>query len=359
MTELLRPQGYSFDPNGVGDESGGIFGLPYTVEDANLVLLPVPWEATTSYGRGTSRGPQAVREASPQLDLFDYELGKLGLARPWEFGIALESEDPWIVTANEEASRLALPIIEQGGCSGGSAGLEADLQRVNQLSEQLQVRLADRVRSLRQQGKLVGVLGGDHSTPLGVIQAFSEEFPGLGVLQIDAHADLRVAYEGFVQSHASIMHNVLEQTSVSRVVQVGIRDLCEAEFRRIEGEKRLRTFFDSDLQERLMLGDGWDALCTEVVEALPEYVYVSFDIDGLEPVYCPHTGTPVAGGLSFVQATHLLRRLVTSGRKMVGFDLNEVAPGADQWDGNVGARLLYRLSGLLLWSHGARDVDTV
>ena len=341
-----------YDSDGASEHGVGIFGLPLTAEESSLILIPVPWEATTSYGRGTAGGPRAILEASPQLDLFDAELGQLGLAQPWQYGLFMEGEDPAVVAANVEACRLAEPIIALGGRI--EEGLATSLARVNELSAQLNAWVTRRVRHWRAQGKLVGLVGGEHSTPFGAVEAFLEEYPGLGILQIDAHADLRERYEGFEHSHASIMHN-LASTKVSRIVQVGVRDYSEGEYRMATSHPKLRTFFDYALKERLCQGETWHALCEEIVALLPENVYVSFDIDGLEPALCPNTGTPVAGGLRFHEAVYLLKTLHRAGKRLVGFDLNEVAPGSDQWDGNVGARILYKLCGLTLLSAGARD----
>jgi agmatinase len=194
---------------------------------------------------------------------------------------------------------------------------------------------------------VVGV-GGDHSTVYGIIRAYAEKYPGLGVLHVDAHADLRDAYEGFTWSHASIFHNVMTRLpGVSKLVQVGIRDLGEAEFQFSEDSGgRIVTHYDARTKARQHEGVAWRDLCVEMVSALPQDVYVSFDIDGLDPTLCPHTGTPVPGGLSFAEASTLIGEVVRSGRKIVGLDLNEVAPGLDsEWDGNVGARLLYKMIG--------------
>jgi agmatinase len=125
---------------------------------------------------------------------------------------------------------------------------------------------------------------------------------------------------------------------------VGIRDLCEEEASVVQRAMgRVEVFYDDDLKEKLYSGESWDSLCTQIISRLPDLVYVSFDIDGLDPKLCPGTGTPVPGGLEFQQATHLLKRVVQSGKKIIGFDLCEVAPGASDWDANVGARMLYHL----------------
>ncbi len=168
------------------------------------------------------------------------------------------------------------------------------------------------------------------------------------MLHVDAHADLRVKYQGFERSHASIMNNVMNATwKPEKLVQVAIRDFSQEEFAMIRERKDISTFFDLYLKRDLFEGKSWSEICAKIVEVLPSHVYVSFDIDGLSPEYCPHTGTPVPGGLTFDQANYLLSAVVHSGRRIVGFDLNEVAPGEDEWDGNVGARLLYKMCG---WS---------
>jgi agmatinase len=338
----------SIDPGSpaLGD---GIFGLPHTPDQAGVILVPVPWEPTTSYGKGTARGPSAILRASRQVDLFDRQTG-----RPYEAGIAMLDVDPEIVRWNAAACIAAEPIIAAGGEIGGDADLEARLARVNELGAQLNQRVASIAASWIERGKIVGVVGGDHSAPFGCIAAHAERYPDLGVLHVDAHADLREAYEGFTDSHASILYNVVERLPrVAKVVQVGIRDYCEEEHERIQRSGgRIQTFFDGDIAKRVFDGEPWSRMLDEIVEALPPKVYVTFDIDGLDPVLCPHTGTPVPGGLSFNQAVALLGRVVESGRCIVGFDLNEVAPGpeGDEWDGNVGARLLYKMIGFALLS---------
>ncbi len=338
----------SFDP-GAPALGGGIFGLPHTPDEARVVLVPVPWEPTTSYARGTAQGPAAILHASRQVDLFDLETG-----RPYEAGIALLDVDPDIAAWNAEACAAAEPVIAAGGVPPGDAALGARLARVNELSVLLNERVASIARTWMARGKLVGVLGGDHAAPLGAIAAHAERWPGMGVLHLDAHADLRDAYEGFTFSHASIMHNVTTRLpGVARLVQIGIRDLSEEEHARIEGSRgRVTALLDAEVARRQFEGEPFAKIARAAVELLPRHVYLSFDIDGLDPALCPHTGTPVPGGLSFQQAAALLAYVEESGRTIVGLDLCEVAPGpeGDDWDGNVGARLLYKMIGFALRS---------
>jgi agmatinase len=335
-----------FDPNAAASPDSGLYGLPHTPDEAQVVVVPVPWEATTSYRAGTARGPSAILRASKQVDLFDVETG-----RPYDSGIAMLDTDEEIVAWNAEARALAEPII----LSGGGDGDDPAIVRVNALSARLNERVYGIAKTWLERRKLVALLGGDHSTPFGLIRAVAEKHKGMGVLHLDAHADLRDAYEGFTDSHASIMFNVCERIpEVGRLVQVAIRDLGEAEHEYARArKKRIHQYHDATLAFRRARGDTWGKLCDEIVGQLPAEVYLSFDIDGLEPSFCPHTGTPVPGGLSFSDVCVLLRTLVESRRRIVGLDLNEVAPSfddGDEWDANVGARLLYKMIGWALVS---------
>jgi agmatinase len=337
----------AFDPNAAAERDAGIYGLPHTPDEARVILLPIPWDATTSYRPGASGGPRAIFEASMQVDLYDAEVGK-----PYERGIAMLPENAELRSWNEEARASAEEVIEAAGRVAGNPALEAALTRVNALSERLNEVVYLETKRLLGQGRIAAVVGGDHSSPYGAIRAYAERFPGIGVLHVDAHADLRRAYEGFTHSHASIMENVMHIEGVARIVQVGVRDFCEEELDRIVSSGgRVRTFFDVNLAAARARGALADSFAA-AVSALPEAVYVSFDIDGLDPALCPHTGTPVPGGLGFHEASALLGAVVHSGRRIVGFDLNEVAPGEgdDEWDANVGARILYKLIGWTLLS---------
>lgn len=336
-----------FDPNAAAAPGSGIFGLPFGPGESNVVLLPVPFEATTSYGGGTAKGPAAILRASHQVDLYDSETGK-----PYEEGIAMLPEAAAVRRWNAEAKKLAAPVIRAGGATTKARRRAAE--RVNAIGERVNAFVRDATREWLALGKIVGIVGGDHSVPFGAIEAIAEQHPGVGILHFDAHADLREAYEGFTWSHASIFHNVHRRLrSVERIVQVGVRDLGEDEMSLIHGsEGRITTYFASDLFTRRFEGEHWARLADEIAAQLPKEVYVSFDVDGLDPTLCPHTGTPVPGGLHFHEATAILAAVVRSGRRIVGFDLSEVAPGprGDEWDANVGARLLYKLAGYAILS---------
>lgn len=328
-----------FDPNEPA-RADSLWGLPFTVDDAGLVILPVPWEVTVSYGSGTAGAPSSVLAASVQVDLYDERYPDA-----WKAGLAMAPEPDELRQLNQVMRPKALSVIDAAS-SGNAGSASQELSEVNRACE----RMVDHVRGdaleLLDRGKLVGVLGGDHSVALGLLQALDERLGDFGILHIDAHCDLRYAYEGFVHSHASIMRNALRLSRLSKLIQVGIRDYCDEEIDVIgRSGDRIQIHTDRALSRRRFHGETWAVIVDEVLAGLPENVYVSFDVDGLDPSLCPGTGTPVPGGLGYEEALYLVERLTETGRTIVGFDLSEVSPAPEhgEWDANVGARLLFRL----------------
>jgi agmatinase len=348
-----RGRSMSFDPNGTSLEGSGLFGLPFDKEQCRLHILPVPWEVTTSYGAGASRGPDAILNASYQVDLFDIETGDT-----YTHGYHLLPMPTDIAVKNFEMKTKAREVLEYIETGREHEATPQTLQKeINSASEMVNEFVYRASKETLSSGRIPAVLGGDHSTPFGLIRAVAESTGGdFGVLHIDAHADLRDAYQGYTNSHASIMHNVMEKLSPKALVQVGIRDFSQGEFEYIQKNKgRIHTYFDLPLKHRLNRGETWQALCKEIVSHLPKNVHISFDIDGLTPDLCPNTGTPVPGGLSYDQALMLLTTVAESGRRIVGFDLTEVAApegSESEWDGNVGARLLFKLCGWTMITNG-------
>jgi agmatinase len=334
----------NFNPDDTLSAANGVFGLPFSETDAQLCVVPVPWEATTSYGGGTAQGPKAILAASPQLDLFDLRFRSI-----WQKGIYLTRPLKQLKSWNARAKRAAQSVAKS--LEKGHAPSRTALTTVNSISDQVMRLVETECARLRARKKIVAVLGGDHSSPLGLIKTLDKEKIRFGILHFDAHLDLRESYQGFRHSHASIMFNVLREcTYLTALVGVGYRDFSQAEYNLSQSDQRITTFFDRDVKARLLRGEPWAAITDEIVERLPQHVYVSFDIDGLDPAFCPNTGTPVPGGLSYDQAVAVLERVVESGRTIIGFDLVEVAPGRLEWDANVGARLLYQLCGWCLKS---------
>jgi agmatinase len=324
-----------FDANSAAIDEG-IFGLPFRESEAECVVIPVAWEATVSYRGGTSKAPPAILEASKQVDLWDEDY-----PYAWKNGIALVEGQ---VVSPENAQR-AKKLVENFRESEDPIVLT----EVNELCGIMVEDVRSHCQRILRNGQLPFLLGGDHSTALGIIQAQADEGP-VGILQIDAHMDLREAYEGFKYSHASVMYNALSHQNVKSLVQVGIRDYCEEENdRAIDNSERIAVFTDRSLAMQKQNGRSWKDICDEIVSSLPERVHLSVDVDGLEPSLCPNTGTPVPGGLQWNKFFQLVSTVGNSGRKLVSIDLVETGyhPHSD-WDANVSSRILFRLSSIAL-----------
>lgn len=338
-----KSQTKKFDPTTTISSEFGIFGIPLTEAECRLVLLPVPWEVTTSYGVGASNGPRIIRQASEQIDLFDFET-----KNAYEAGYFMKEISEEVLAKSKKYKELAQKVIAlKTQQSDDTAQIDQLLSEVNTASKELTEWVYNQTKNILTAGKLFGLVGGDHSTPLGAIKAICEQHKDVGILHIDAHSDTRKAYQGFEESHASIMYNVMHLAQKpAKLVQVGIRDFCEEEYNFVQSRSDIKTFFDIGIKQRLLKGESWASVAADIVNELPSKVYISFDIDGLDPRFCPSTGTPVIGGLSVDEVFFLFNLMAQSGRQIVGFDLNEVSSGkADEseWDGNVGARMLYKL----------------
>lgn len=285
-------------PAGLPLNFGGIEGEAATLERAKAVVLPVPYDFSVTYQSGTRWGPQAILSASRNMELWDDELGPT-----WTHGIH------------------TAPELEPT-----ALGPEAMCERVEQATAWI---LA--------QGKLPAILGGEHSITAGAVRATKRAFPKLSVLQIDAHADMRDAYLDSPYSHACVMRRIREMVPAA---SVGIRSLSEEEAAHLKAHPApvwsVRGF-------RALKGD-----LAPILDALTDDVFVTFDLDGLDPGILPGTGTPEPGGLDWYEACDLLAA-VAARKRIVGFDVVELAPLA----GNVisdflAARLVYRLIGYAL-----------
>jgi agmatinase len=331
----------SFDPNSISLADSGLFGLPYKPQESDLLIIPVPWDVTTSNGSGSAKSPDAFIKASKQIDLYHPDLPEF-----WKVKTALDTVHMEWNDLNKFYRKKALEAIEMqeaGITAGQSRKLTSLLKEVNDQCKDLNNWVYETAKQHLDKGGIVGVLGGDHSCPLGLMKALVEKHGQIGILQIDAHADLREAYEGFEYSHASIFHNALKMKGVMNLLQVGVRDYCKEETEVRNSESRIKCYDDRDLKRFLFGGNTWDNLCAEMIAGLPEKVYISFDIDGLEPSLCPSTGTPVSGGLTFSESTYLIKKIADSGRTIIGFDLCEVVGKKGTIDANIGARILFEL----------------
>lgn len=342
----------NFDPSQPGLADATIFGLPFSEKQSEIIVIPVPWEVTVSYGSGASKGPEAILEASFQVDLNHQDFPEL-----WKLGIYFDEYPEKLKRKSKKYKKLAQPIIEcleAGGNINKNKELRENLIKINDACANMVDIVKHKTIHWLKQNKKPVLVGGDHSTPLGYYQALAEHFGNFGILHLDAHMDLRIAYEGFTFSHASVMYNALQIEQITKIVQVGIRDFCEQEVQVVnQSNNRVLVNTDSDLKKENFEGKTWSKQCDEIIASLPQKVCISFDIDGMYPWYCPNTGTPVPGGFSFEQATYLFNKLAESKKEIIGFDLVEVAPGlTDDWDGNVGARMLFHMCGVLAKNNG-------
>jgi agmatinase len=267
-------------------------------DSSKIVVLPVPYEHTVSYGGGTGRGPKGILDASKYVEFYDEELGtelckKVGIA--------------------------TLPAV--------SFGKRAD--------EKAMTKIYDSVKKLLADDKFVAVLGGEHTISQAPIKAYLEKYPDLSVLHFDAHADLRDTYEGSKFSHACVMARVCEFMDPTRLVQIGIRALSteEVEFIRRKG---VTTFY----AHQIRASENWIAA---VLPRLSQNVYVSFDVDAFDPPIMPSTGTPEPNGLFWPETMKLLH-LVGQQKNIVGFDVVEFAPNSSvQHPDYTAAKLTYKL----------------
>lgn len=340
-----------FNPDGVGVDTGTYFGFPFETHQAELVLISAPWDVTVSYGTGTAYAPDALIEASTQLDFYD------PLAPgEWRRGIATADIDYDLQECSQRLRTDAVKAIDhlEGGGRPDDDYVVRKIRRVNEGCAAMNANIRAQAARWLDDGKLVGLVGGDHSTPYGLIRALGERHPSFGLLHIDAHCDLREAYEGFEFSHASVMFNVLRDVpQVTKLIQVAVRDFSQTEAAMAASSGgRIEQFCDHALAAAAYEGTPWSEQCRRIVERLPQEVYISFDIDGLTIENCPHTGTPVNGGITFNQAVYLIDCVVRAGRRIIGFDVVEVVPSADdRIDAVTGARILWKLCSLTLKSN--------
>lgn len=340
-----------YDPNSVSNPDNNIFGLPTNEDNARLVIVPIPWEVTVSYGSGTARAPEAILKASFQIDLFDSEMPEA-----WKQGFYMRPVDKKILMKSDylrKEAELYIDYISHGEDVAANQFMSKTFKEVNEGGNYLNNWVYEQTKALLAKDKLVGILGGDHSAPLGYMKAIGEKHGDFGILQIDAHCDLRESYEGFNYSHASVFYNALKEIpQLQKLVQVGIRDYSQSEWEFIkESNYRIITYFDREIKQRQFEGDSWKNIAHEIVSKLPEKVYISFDIDGLDRKLCPHTGTPVPGGFEMEEIFYIFKKVIESGRKIIGFDLSEVGISDSDWNSNVGARVLFKLCNLLVTSN--------
>ncbi len=269
---------------------------------ARIVILPIPYEQTTSYGKGTRKGPNAILNASAYVEFYDDEFDK---ELCFEKGIATL---PALNFKNLEPKE-ALELIHK------SVGM------------------------LISDGKFFVGIGGEHTISLPLIQAHFTAYPKMSILQFDAHSDLRESYEGTKFSHASVMARVCESFDPSRIIQVGIRALCKEEAKFIE-KNNIKTFFASKIRQN-EYGNNWQKA---VVDTLSEQIYITFDVDYFDPSIIPATGTPEPDGFYYNETLEVFREIRRQGKKIIGFDVVELSPIKKLHHPNLTtARLVYKI----------------
>jgi agmatinase len=268
-------------------------------ENSKVVIYSAPLENTVSYGRGTKNAPKAILKASHYVEFYDEETER---ELCFEKGIATLP----VNNLDKLKSKKAIEKIEKD------------------------------ISALLNDDKFVVMLGGEHTVTLGAVKAFHEKFNNLSVLQIDAHSDLRESYEGSIYSHASVMRRVFEINK--SIVQVGIRAQCKEEANFIKA-KKINTFY----MRNIRLATAQKKWQNDVVNSLTQNVYISFDIDGLDPSIVPATGTPEPGGLFWDETLDLIK-LIGKKKNIVGFDIVELAPSRFHSASDfIAAKLLYKI----------------
>lgn len=285
--------------------SSNYFGLPdefSNKDNSKVVIVPVPYEATVSYGKGTSKAPAAVLEASQQVELFDDELW----IEPHKIGIYTHDTIHMEPVIGEESPTAFQPLY-------------------------------DAISPIIETGKFPISIGGEHSLSLGAVKACAQRYPDLSILQIDAHGDLRKSYDGNPYSHASVAYHIYKALPQPLITQVGIRNISQDEVNWLEEDKPNINIFWARQQDR------WNF--HEIVHTLSDNVYLTIDVDGLDSSVMPSTGTPEPGGMSWYQLIDLIKTLCIR-KNVVGADIVELAPipnlhGPDF----LVAKLLYKLIG--------------
>jgi len=277
-------------------------GLPNedtTMETAKAVILPVPYDSTTSYRSGTRDGPGAILAASRNVELYDIQLG----CEPLNFGVH------------------TLPELEPD-MSGPGAMVES---------------VESAVGEILRVDKLPVILGGEHSLSTGSVRALEKHYgKNLSILQLDAHADLRDSYENTPFNHASVMRRVME---IAHLVQVGIRNISKGEMAFVKETRHDGIFWAHDMI------DGFEKHIPQIVERLKTNVFISIDLDVFDPSIMPAVGTPEPGGLNWQQVLALLHAVVDN-KNVIGFDVMELCP----IPGNIApdflaAKLVFKLLG--------------
>ena len=340
---------FSLGRNSSSDNGGYYFRDAMSVQDAEVVLVSAPWAVTSAAGQGAAYTPDAIIDASTAVSLYDAvsQISIEGKVATAEVDYDLQESS---LQLGGDAAKV-VSHIEDGGTLSGDYFIRK-VNRINIGFRDMHRSVGKRVFRFADKGKIVGVVGGDHSVTLGAVRSISSVYPEMGVLFIDGHCDLRQSGKIFAYSHLSIARNIIDEVpQIAKMVQVGARDMSLEEIEFATSHPKIELFSHEDMVRSLYSGENWINICDKIAESLPKQVYISFDIDALTPECCPNTKRPIAGGMSFDQAVILINRVVESGRQIIGFDLTEVVPVSEgSIDSAIGARMLVKLCAAALKS---------
>jgi agmatinase len=333
---------------------GELFGIVKHPNDATVVLIPVPLEIVGLEDSGTASAPERILQQSCHVSLFadkDLEATTLACAMlPIPYDIKMIGEQ-----LHHQRERIIDSPYGMYRSSNAEAIriIDRQLSKINEYIKKKTLRFLN-------QGKIVGLVGGECSSALGCIEAMAEHYGSFGILHIGAQPNLHKHYDGFSYSYASVMYNACKINEVEKIVQVGLRDYCQ-EDQRVMNEQgdRIVPFFDYNIKQALFEGKTWQSITDSIVAELPKQVYLRFDINGLDAKLCPNTSRPVPGGLEIEQVIYLLEAIVKAGKVVIGFDLCEIGHGeSSDWDALVGGHLLRQLSILAAKSQGRLSVPS-
>lgn len=332
------------DPNAPRSHNGCFLGLPIAENDAQTVVLCAPWAGAQADSHIHTAAAN-VLEASYRLPLYDPDVPDA-----WKRGFSLRLPDAQLSERGkqfrEKAAGLSL-FAESGESPSEGRYVQTSFEEVDKEAAALKQELRQEAKALLDNHKSVGLLGGDSSTQLGLLEALAERYPEFGILHLGARMGLNTSWPGPACSPETFLHHALQLGSVAQLTLAGARHCSPREEKTANGKENIAVFYQHEIRRRLFRGHTYSQICGDIIRDLPDRVYISFDIDALLPHYRPHSAGTAPGGFEFEEATYLLKRLVDAELEIIGFGLCGVAGEPHTWEGQVGAQLLYRLGNLM------------
>lgn len=332
------------NPNAPRPHNGRFLGLPFEESDAETIVLCAPWAGAQADSHIHTAAAN-VLEASYHLHLYDPDVPDA-----WQNGLFLRLPDAQLSERGkqfrERAAGLSL-FAESGESPSEGRYVQTSFGEVDKEAAALQKELKQEAKLLLDNKKSVGLLGGDSSTQLGLLEALAERHPEFGILHLGARMGLNASWPGPACSPETFFHHALQFGSVVQLTLAGARHCSPREEKTANGRENIAVFYQHEIRRRLFRGHTYSQICGDIVRSLPDRVYISFDIDALLPHYRPHSAGAAPGGFEFEEAIYLLKRLIDAELEIIGFGLCGVAGQPHEWDGQVGAQLLCRLGNLM------------